>query len=637
LLPPFLVTALLLILLSLALGAVQVLAGGRELTLALPSYVILGFAGILSVFLWRRVAIPRATAECLITTSVFVAYIACRATFSPEEYLARKDLYLALAGMLAYLLVTICLPSSRARLGIVIILLVLAMANCSVGAIQFFKGQNFSALSILPRPDYGTRASGFFGYPNHLATFLNIAAMLGLAVTFWSRWPVAGKLISGYVTLTCLVGVLVTGSRGGYIACLVGLLVFGLLSLLLVGKLHSDRVMPLILAGALLIVGLGWGVQQFRQRSFLVQSRSSETLTIDRIRLQLWQAAWKQFKLQPAVGTGSGTYLYYGRQFRHPSVQKDPVYAHNEYIQLLAEYGILGIAALVMVIETHFRRSWNFLLSNLSGEWTSSATLHNTLALTVGAFSAAAAVLAHAFMEYNLHMPANLLVTACIFGLLTTPDSASGASVEEYQRQLPSWMLLLLPIFAVWLGMRALPTLPAEIYAEKARRTLADPNWMTTSAIPKAVESLALKAIGYDPRNPELYSLVGDAKMTVAWQTEDLTERSPLMAEALSAFEQALSLAPGDVQLVLAVGRAADQIRDFEKAESAFKLALKLDPLSSVVNFTYAMHLEARNKLPEALEYYTKSLRLGQGPAAQEAVDRLRAALVQPQPHARAD
>ena len=330
------------------------------------------------------------------------------------------------------------------------------------------------------------------------------------------------------------------------------------------------------------------------------------------------------------VGTGSSTYLYYGRQFRHPSVQKDPVYAHNEYIQLLAEYGILGIAALVMFIETHLRRSWNFLLSNLSGEWTTSAAPHNTLALTVGAFSAAAAVLSHAFMEYNLHMPATLLVVACIFGLLVIPGDVAGACDEEEQGNLPPWILLLLPLFALWLGIRALPTLPAEILAEKAQRTLTDPNVMSTPAIPKAVESLARQGMTYDPRNPELYFLIGDAKMASAWQTEDPTEKSSLIAEALNAYEQALSLAPGDVRLVLCVGRAADQIRDFGKAESAFELALKLDPLSSIVNFTYATHLEARNKLPEALEYYAKSLRLGQGPAAQEALDRLRAALVQP-------
>src|SRR5205814_187984 len=123
----------------------------------------------------------------------------------------------------------------------------------------------------------------------------------------------------------------------------VGLLVFGLLSLVSIGRLAPGRVLVLTIAGLLLIGGAAWGVRQVMSKSFLVSSRAEKTLTVDVSRMQMWQAAWKQFRLQPAVGTGSGTYLYYGRQFRHPGLQTDPTHAHNDYLELLAEYGIVGI------------------------------------------------------------------------------------------------------------------------------------------------------------------------------------------------------------------------------------------------------------------------------------------------------
>ena len=56
--------------------------------------------------------------------------------------------------------------------------------------------------------------------------------------------------------------------------------------------------------------------------------------------LDLWKAAIDQAKMNPVVGTGAGTYQYLARLFRPPFTQSDPVYAHNDYLQLLAEYGI---------------------------------------------------------------------------------------------------------------------------------------------------------------------------------------------------------------------------------------------------------------------------------------------------------
>ena len=91
--------------------------------------------------------------------------------------------------------------------------------------------------AYLPRADYGTRASGFYGYPGHLSGFLEMALMLGLGLTFWSRLAPWVKMLIGYVCGMCLLGILITGSRGGYISTAVGLLVFGLLSLVSIGRL----------------------------------------------------------------------------------------------------------------------------------------------------------------------------------------------------------------------------------------------------------------------------------------------------------------------------------------------------------------------------------------------------------------
>ena len=72
----------------------------------------------------------------------------------------------------------------------------------------------------------------------------------------------------------------------------------------------------------------------------------------------LWAAAIPQFELAPAFGTGAATYLYYGRMFRDPQVQNDPIRSHNDYLELLAEYGLAGVAGLLLFLGAHLWLGW---------------------------------------------------------------------------------------------------------------------------------------------------------------------------------------------------------------------------------------------------------------------------------------
>ena len=137
--------ALLFGLLIVAIGVIQVLAGGRHIALCLPSYGLLGVAALLSWWHVRRTEIPRRAALALAASVLFFGYALIRTILSPEDYLARKDLYMVL-GALIVICCRLNVTSSRLR-WIVPFLLVLASANVAVGAIQF-KGQNFAG--ILP-------------------------------------------------------------------------------------------------------------------------------------------------------------------------------------------------------------------------------------------------------------------------------------------------------------------------------------------------------------------------------------------------------------------------------------------------------------------------------------------------------
>ncbi len=130
----------------------------------------------------------------------------------------------------------------------------------------------------------------------------------------------------------------------------------------------------------------------------------------------MWKAALRQYHLAPLTGTGSGTYLFYGREFRSPLIQNDPMHVHNDYLELLAEYGLIGAVLYGAFLGVH-------LFSGLAGlrkmvrEQIRLGTprLSHDLALNIGALAAIAALLLHSVVDFNMHIPANaLLVALCL-------------------------------------------------------------------------------------------------------------------------------------------------------------------------------------------------------------------------------
>jgi O-antigen ligase len=616
---------LLTVLVISALFATQILAGGRSLALCLPGYGLLALAAVLSSFSARRLSLPRGTAECLAAAAFFFIYITGRALFSPEEYLARKDLYLALGAAAMYLLVALNLTSSTWRGLVVASLLLLAGANCLIGAIQFTKGQNFMVFDFLQRSDYGSRASGFFGYPNHLALFLEVGLLMGLGVAFWSRWRPWVKILAGYFALVCLLGILLTGSRGGYIGAAVGLLAFGLLSFRLAGEFANTRAIGLLVAGCLMLGAVGWGVQHFLSKSSVLQARVEEKVGGSDFRLHVWKSAVRQFKLHPIVGTGSGTFLYYGRQFRDPLLREDPVHAHNEYLELLAEYGILGFAVALMLIDMHLRNGWKSFTSQIARQSDSLSISGNSLALTVGAMSTVVACLAHSLVDFTLHMPANMLLAAFVLGLLANPGETAGTTSAASQKsggplRYLQWAL---PALGLLIAVYALPKWPAEYFAERAGLLMDEGQYAESEEDAQTLADFARKGIAWDTRNPVLYSCLGSAQLALALLSTDPSVVNELSAASLAAYQKANELAPNDVFGVLATALALDNLARFSESEPLFERALKLDPNSAHVRYAYARHLQKRGELAEAEVQYQQSIKLGAGPSARNALERL--------------
>ena len=164
-------SSLAILLVALALVALQVMIGGVRMVFSLPAYILLAGGAATAILVSKKQTRP--PIFCGVSALAMAAWVVARAVASPVAYLARPDLLMVLAATLAYFLIVMCFRAQRTRLGLVALLLVMALVNVAVGAVQFKQADNWMPIpGILRPPIYEWRASGFYICPNHLALSL---------------------------------------------------------------------------------------------------------------------------------------------------------------------------------------------------------------------------------------------------------------------------------------------------------------------------------------------------------------------------------------------------------------------------------------------------------------------------------
>ncbi|MEP6698464.1 MAG: O-antigen ligase family protein [Verrucomicrobiota bacterium] len=572
-----------LLLLAAAFAVIQTLIGGTRLVFSLPAYALLACIGVIGIF-FLRTKKPQPDQLCFAGAAVFFGYVLARALLSPVPYLARADIYSVLGGLLVYFFVACFLTGPKARTALLLFLLAAAMVHVGIGAIQFRDGNNFMLIPFLQRFDYGRRASGFYICPNHLAGLLEVLGVLGLSIVCWSRTPTWAKLLIGYAVGVCYVGLVLTGSRGGYLSALASLFVFAVLSLTILRRSSPSLFWRIGGAAFIAAIAIGFVAIFLVGKSDFLSGRAGNVFDKTNMRVDLWQAALQQWKLQPLLGTGSGTYLFYGREFRTDRMQLDPVHVHNDYLHLLAEYGALGALTFAVFLFVHLRRGAKAFVRLGPRRVTMAPRLtSNGMALNVGALAAVCAYLVHSAVDFNLHIPANVLLLAFVFGVLANPGME-----RDQERRIPISQLLWrlsLPALGLVLAFQSVRLFPAEYFAEHARTALRDDH--SSRAI-----LYALRALQRDPANLDLYYYLGSARELRGDAMANPRARASFYEAALGAFQNGHVRAPRDETFLLELGFALDALERFGEAEWYFNQALALDPKSVATKAYYQAHLD---------------------------------------------
>lgn len=572
-----------LLLVGAALLLLQVSIAANGLFFYLPCYGLIAIAAVIAFATLPLTSRPDPL--CLCTSAVFGGYMLLRAITSPAPYVARADLYSVLAALVVYGLTLTALSTAARRIALIIALLAFAICHVLLSLIQFGIGQNFIVVPFLQTLQIGDRGRGLYENPDHLAGLLEVIGILGLSIACWSRRPSWLRVVVGYLALVAYVGLALTGSRGGYLSAAASFIIFIGLSVIALQAGGASLFRKYGIVGFIVLFSAFAGAGYLMNQSAALSQRVANIVDPDHTRFDLWRASIEQWKLQPLTGTGSGTYLFYGRQFRAERVQTDPVVVHNDYLQLLCEYGLIGAVAFLAFFFVHLRYGWqNFVRFGRDRLAAGSWPLSDRLALNIGALSAIGAYAVHSIVDFNLHVPANALVVAFLFGILGNPGATPGAKILQTNGTLVPRFAL--GVLGAILLIQCVRLLPGEYFAEQASMSLEaeDP----AGAIP-----LANKALAYEKQNPFIYFYLGRAFRALEDEKRPGKDSNSYYESALTAFDKAHRLVPLDGSYPLDMAILYDEMGRFPEAEWMYGVARSRDPRSVMMSELYQSHLEA--------------------------------------------
>jgi O-antigen ligase len=205
------------------------------------------------------------------------------------------------------------------------------------------------------------------------------------------------KLLYGFLGVVATIALFFTTARGGILSFFAGMLVFFLLISrkgISRAKLIPICIFALILTGYLLFFGISPIIERFAESSMTTESR-----------FVAWRGTLSAFRDYPIFGSGLGTFQYIFKVYQPEGLRLYWNHAHNDYLELLLELGIVGSLIAVffftVILRTIMKTDWSEREMYIGAAFLSSIT---TIAV-------------HSIVDFNLHIPSNALLFSLILGL----------------------------------------------------------------------------------------------------------------------------------------------------------------------------------------------------------------------------
>ncbi|BDS06746.1 hypothetical protein NT6N_17860 [Oceaniferula spumae] len=397
-----------------------------SLPLQSPSLILLGVSGLLGAVLALRTDF---NIKMLLPVILAICYLVYRAVTSPVMDLALEDIFLILAAGILYLVSGHVIEGNKIRLSLAAIILLMLCLHIGSALMQFTDGAGYSFVRMFSQgvspiwqsaSEIPVKITGMYGYQGSFANFVSMAGLLALSLGLWGRFGKWIRLLLCLFSALALACACLAQSR----SAMIGMVAGGVALLLLLWVSFNGqgdelrrrlRKYVLLIGCAGLITGGIAAKWVFVNRA---PTEEKQKLTFNtNARLGYWPMAVEQFADHPVIGAGSRSFSYECFQYWNPnlaSYEANPEFVHNEYLQVMADYGIVGFLLVMALLLIHLIigvRRVVYLSSRVKKDGFKEGA--NAMALAIAGVSGMVVMLVHVIFDFRMHILANLLLFVC--------------------------------------------------------------------------------------------------------------------------------------------------------------------------------------------------------------------------------
>lgn len=442
-----------------------------------------------------------------------------------------------------------------------------------------------AAYAIIHGVYLGTpRIEGTFSNPNHLAGYLAAISTFLLALILFENSQ-RRRLLVGVVLLLTLVTIVLSQSRGGFLALIAGF------TFVLWFRYRMKALY--LMAGVLVVVTIVPNPLSHRVKELPFTDIYAYS------RIDIWKSGLAMVKDHPA-GTGLGMYRYSSRPYAIPNEKAIAHYgkyaesAHNQYLHIVVEMGFIGLLIYLFGMAMMGREARDALVSSAGRE----------RGPVIGFAGIMLATFVHGLVEANLRSPSITILLVLSGGFLATAGNQTARAKQEWEiaLALKRYHIAFLAVLVVLTGIFVVKSAGAyyiSVYADELRNK---------GAVDKAIDIYKYSILldGWTARySSELagtyfvkYKQTGEAR----WAVAALDELN--YAESLNPLDTAFPRYKARIYHILAANDRNDQIKQSQLLEAlkSYKRAAEIDPYNPLNHHEIVKILLMQKNVPEAVE-----------------------------------
>ena len=309
-------------------------------------------------------------------------------------------------------------------------------------------------------------------------------------------------------------------------------------------------------------------------------------------RLTIWEDSLNLVKDFRVAGSGFGTFVDLYPKYRHFPGNLVVKHAHNDYLELLAEGGILGAILVFWFFVVFFYKSVRAFLKRKD---------MYSIYLFLGSLTGIISILIHSLTDFNLHIGANGLYFFFLLGIAVSAANTRisyrqrDTNLNRFQFPLPKFLGPLGAVVILFMLLVNLGGLIGELNYASIKAIILDKN------IPKPmvveINRRANRACRFDPLNAKY-------RFTTA-NIEGFRSNDGL---AIKQYKEAVRLNPTNGEYLQKLATELSARKNYHAADQLFHAGIKYNPGNPKRYLEYAAWLFSQGYKKRAMENLNRAI-----------------------------